>query len=356
MKNILTFVFVLLFAAVAIKPALSQDIHFSQYYYSPVTLNPALTAVNKNLQATFQYKQQWGTVKAFSTGGATFEFKFNQQKWEKRKNLTDSYTKKEMKGLAIGFNFFSDKAGNGSIRQTMVNLSLAYHILLTRVSTLSAGLVGGYTQLSINPEGLRWNNQYSLGNYSAIAPSGETFAGTSLSYNDFGAGVLYSYENPESGIMENDQKHVDVGFAVSHINQPQMSFYDSGSSNLYRKYTAHASALFGLPGTKFIIGGSFLFMSQNQQKELTPGFVMKYRLKEQSNYTGYKKSSSLGLGLYYRAKDSFIPYLILELDKYSIGMSYDINTSDLTTATTGRGGFEVSLRFNTRSSFLYQNK
>ncbi len=354
MKKNLQLIFVLLIAGFGIT-ANAQDIHFSQYYYSPVTLNPALTAVNKTIECTFQYKNQWQVVKGYSTGGATFEFKINQQKWKKRSNLTDFYKKKEMKGLALGFNVFADKAGNGSIRQTMASMSLAYHILITRTSTLSAGLNGSFTQMSINPDGLRWNNQYELGNYSAMTPSGEVFAGTNATYSDFGAGILYSFGDIDTYMSANDQKHFDIGFSVSHINQPSISFYDSGSGMLYRKYTLHASTIFGIKNSNFSIGGSFLYMYQNKLQEITPGLVMKYKLKEASNYTGYKKNSSLSIGGFYRAKDAMIPYIMLEMDKYSIGMSYDVNTSDLATTTTGRGGFEIMLRFNTRSAYVYQN-
>jgi type IX secretion system PorP/SprF family membrane protein len=354
MKNKLKYI---LFIAIAcqFKIVSAQDIHFSQYYYSPISLNPALTAVNKNIQATFQFKQQWGVVKGYSTEGASFEFKFNQEKWKKRENLTNIYKKKEMKGLAVGVSAFADNAGNSSIKQTIVNVSLAYHVLLSRTSTLSAGLLGGYNQLSINPEQLRWNNQYILGNYSAVTPSGEVFANHSVAYTDFGAGILYSYGDLDSYISSNDQKHFDLGFSVSHVNQPIISFYDSSDGKLFRKYTFHASSMTGIQNSNFVVGGNFLYMYQNKMQEITPGVLVKYRFNEGSNYTGYKKGASFTVGCYYRAKDSFIPYVMVEMDKYSLGMSYDVNTSELTKTTSGRGGFEISLRFNTRSAYVYQN-
>src|SRR5450631_700374 len=111
MKNKLTLLFIILFATLQINKSVAQDIHFSQYYFAPITLNPALTGVYKTIQATVQYKQQWAVVNGYSTGGVTLEFKLNQAKWDKKRNLTDMYKKKAMKGLALGFNVFSDKAG-----------------------------------------------------------------------------------------------------------------------------------------------------------------------------------------------------------------------------------------------------
>ena len=355
MKNKIALLFIILFAVLQMSKSYGQDIHFSQYYYAPITLNPALTAVYKTVQATIQYKQQWAVVNGYSTGGVTLEFKLNQAKWDKKRNLTDIYKKKAMKGLAIGFNVFSDKAGNGSIKQTQMNASLAYHVLLTRFSTLSAGLSAGYAQFSINPDDLRWNNQYSLGNYNSNTPSGETFSTKSLSYNDFGAGVLYSFGDGDTYLAANNQKHFNIGASVSHINEPSIAFYDSGDGKLYRKYTVHANTLIGIENTNFSVGGSFLFMDQNKMQEVTTGFLVKYKLKDPSNYTGTKKGTSMGIGVFVRARDAFIPYVMMEMDKFSIGLSYDVNTSGLTAATTGRGGVEVALRFNVGSSFVYQN-
>ena len=94
---------------------------------------------------------------------------------------------------------------------------------------------------------------------------------------------------------------------------------------------------------------------QGSQKEITFGTMIKYKLKEESKYTGVIKSTVLSLGCFYRNRDAVIPYFLMEMDKYTIGISYDTNISSLTAATTGRGGFEISLRFGTPSPFLYQN-
>ena len=76
-------------------------------------------------------------------------------------------------------------------------------------------------------------------------------------------------------------------------------------------------------------------------------------LKEDSRYTGYVKGSALAVGGYYRNKDAFVVAALFEMSNYAIGASYDINVSGLKTATTGRGGFEITLRFLNPSPFLY---
>lgn len=141
-------VFVLLIIAGNIA---AQDIHFSQYNFSPLTLNPAMTSVYKDLQATVNFKDQWRSVNAYRTANAVFEMKLNQKKWTKLARLTEQYKKKLVKGLAFGLNFFSDKAGDASLKTNTVNFSIAYHNLLNENNTLSAGIIGGIMQRSISP-------------------------------------------------------------------------------------------------------------------------------------------------------------------------------------------------------------
>ena len=54
-------------------------------------------------------------------------------------------------------------------------------------------------------------------------------------------------------------------------------------------------------------------------------------------------------GLLYRWDDAIIPVIQLELSKFTVGMSYDVNISKLAVASQARGGFELTLSYR---SFL----
>ena len=46
----------------------AQDVHFSQYYAAPLTLNPALTGlVNGVFRASFNYRNQWFNIPTLNT-------------------------------------------------------------------------------------------------------------------------------------------------------------------------------------------------------------------------------------------------------------------------------------------------
>ena len=334
----------------------SQDIHFSQYNFSPLTLNPALTSAYKDIQATLHYKDQWNSMNAYKTASATFEIKLGQPNWVKVDRLTGAFKQKLAKGLAFGLNAFSDKAGDGKMKQTQANLSIAYHARLNEHNTLSAGLMGGFGQRSIVPEGLRWNNQYASGSYDPTISSGENFSKQSFVYGDYNMGLLWSYGDASRYATANDQKHINAGISLGHLNSPGLSFVSTDAERLDWKWTAHANSLIGIKNSLYSVGPSILFMQQGPLREITFGALVKYKFKEESKYTGYVRGAAISAGCYYRNKDAVIPYLLLEVDAYSLGLSYDTNISGLKTATAGRGGFEITLRFNTPSSFLFQTK
>lgn len=350
------FLFVLQTANCLLPTAFAQDIHFSQYNFSPLTLNPALTAAYKDIQATLQYKDQWKSLNGFRTAAATFEIKLGQFNWIKLEKLTGTFKKKLAKGLAFGLNVFTDRAGDAKMQQTQGNFSVAYHALLDVHNTFSAGLMGGLSQRSISPDDLRFNNQYSAGSYDPNILSGENFSNQTFAYGDYALGLLYSYGDGSKYMTSNDQKHFNVGVSLSHISSPKQSFMSVMDEQLNWKYTAHVSSLLGIKNTNYSFGPSLLYMRQGALNELTFGAMVKYMLKDDSKYTGYVKGAAFSLGCYYRNKDAIIPYALMELGAYSIGLSYDTNVSGLSTVTSGRGGFEISLRFNSPSPFLYQTR
>jgi hypothetical protein len=82
------------------------------------------------------------------------------------------------------------------------------------------------------------------------------------------------------------------------------------------------------------------------------GSNFRYQLREESKYTGYVKGSAVSLGVFYRNKDAVISSFLFEFSHYAIGISYDSNISNLKTASQGRGGIEISLRFLNPNPFM----
>jgi hypothetical protein len=83
----------------------AQDIHFSQYYASPLTLNPALTGlINGDFRAVANYRGQWFSIPTTSAAAPynTYQGSFDASVF--RKKLKNS-------GLGLGAMFYADEAG-----------------------------------------------------------------------------------------------------------------------------------------------------------------------------------------------------------------------------------------------------
>lgn len=335
----------------------AQDSHFSQYECSPLTVNPALTGIDKKLQVVLHHKDQWRAMNGYRTDELSFEMRFDPSNWIKVKNRTEQFKKGEEKGFAFGINLFSDKAGDSNMKNISGHLSLAYHLRLNDDSRISAGIIGGIEQRSINPNGLRFNSQYgSNGIYDPSNSSGELYTVNKLTNGDFSAGLCYSYGVEDKYIATNNNKSFKIGAALDHIARPAQAYIVEQNPISYFKYTVHAQTLVGIPNTSYSIKASIFSMFEGKQNELTTGLFLKYQMKNASKYTGIKKEMAVSFGCYYRYNDALIPCLQYEMARAAIGISYDVNISSLRKATIGRGGIEATLRFFNPIPYLFQKK
>jgi hypothetical protein len=61
---------------------------------------------------------------------------------------------------------------------------------------------------------------------------------------------------------------------------------------------------------------------------------------------------SIGFGALYRFDDAIIPVVRLQMFKFAIGASYDVNISKLVVASAYRGGFELTLSYSDFLSYF----
>jgi hypothetical protein len=122
------------------------------------------------------------------------------------------------------------------------------------------------------------------------------------------------------------------------------------------KTVFHGNVLYGIKNTNLSLVPGYVVYLQGSNKEILFGSMFRYTTKESSKYTGYVKGSAIGWGLHYRNNDALVASFLLEMGQYALGISYDVNVSKLKTASSGRGGFEIALRFVNPNPFLYSSK
>lgn len=317
----------------------AQDIHFSQYRETPLLINPAQTALNKDIRIVLNYKDQWRSfVSPYKTFAFSGETKINS------KQNKNNY-------IGLGLQFYSDKAGDSKMRSTTGSINISGIITLNEKSKLGLGIMGGFGQRTIDYSSLQWESQYVGMAYNPNAPSGEQEGANSYTYPDVGAGIAWNLGKDQMYISANNGVHATLGISVFHFGLPQYSYYNQTSEKLNTKFIGHGNIEFGIQNTSLLIAPELFFVKQGTQQEIIVGSVFKYVLQEGSKYTGNKKSSAVSLGAVYRIGDAFVPSLMYEYSNYAIGISYDVNLSKLRTVSTLRGGFEISLRFVTPNPF-----
>lgn len=322
-------------------PAFSQDIHFSQLFQNPLSLNPALGgAFNGTFLGEVNYRNQWNGVangNGYTTTALTLEYHNMLKSWG------NGY-------LSPSLSVFEDQSGDAHLTQLEIAFNLASGIYLNDNSCISVGLQGGWDQNSIQLGGLEWDDQYINGIYNPNAPSYENYFGSSLSYADFSAGVAYHYGRGETNMSSNDALKFSAGAAIYHVNEPVISFYNyptslASGTELYMRYTFYGTMEIGVPNTNLQVLPALVYMQQGPAWEVDAGAKLRYVVNPESKYTGNHKGSAIDLGFYYRVNDAAIALVGYEWGNYALGLSYDFNTSALTTASHGAGGFEISFRY-----------
>ena len=322
----------------------AQDIHFSQFYVSQLITNPATAGALKEITATLNYRDQWRSVTSpYKTFAGSYDMRIFKDRW---RNVF----------LGWGLDVYNDAAGDGNMRTTQADLSFASHVRVSDHQIISAGVMGGFGQRSINYSALTWGAQYDGTILNSSLPSGEPGSSASFVYPDFGAGVLYQFSRDEGYTSANDKLQANVGFSVSHINQPKVSFYSRNSDILYMKYALHGNMFIGIRNSPLSIVPGFVFYLQGPSQEKTGGTMIRYAFKEESKYTSNVNGIALSVGAYYRWSDAIIVSSLLEIANYAVGVSYDVNVSQLRSSTKGFGGAEISLRFIRPSNFRFKNR
>jgi type IX secretion system PorP/SprF family membrane protein len=323
MKNLFKTIMTSLALVAAIATTHAQDLHFSQFFEAPLLRNPSLAGIfTGDIRVQGVYRDQWNSfTKAYRTGSLNAEVKL-------------PVTNNDF--ITTGIQTLFDKAGTVGLTTTQVLPAVNYHKSLSndKVEYLSLGFMGGLIHKSLDVTKMTTNNQYN-GGYNPTGTTGETFAVPNFSTWDASVGMSY---NTAFGM--NGANSLFVGAAYHHLNKPKNSFYRDATTQLNPKYVFSA-------GVKWMIDEYSYFTVQadhSQQgalKETIAGGMYSINPGQFVDDASYV----LSFGGYMRWKDAFIPVVKVDMRSLSVGLSYDVNVSPLSTASQSRGGFELSLSY-----------
>ena len=318
MKNLLAALSFLFITSGAIK---AQDPHFSQFFSSPLTLNPALTGkFDGTLRVSGNYRNQWPAFNnVYTTSTISVDFHLLKNK------LPDYDT------WGLGILALKDQAGGNVLTNNYLGISTSYHKALDEngFQQLGIGFQGTYGQKRLDISKLNYEDMLTPFGFTGVTQEIYQNDNLNISYLDLNAGLLYSSST-------NDQNNFYIGASMYHINRPRESF-KGGSWNVSPRTTLSAGGYFPLSDI-ITLHTSGIYQVQNKATETVIGGALAAALDVES-----ENPSNVYIGSWYRFNDAIIPYIGLEFAGLRIGATYDINTSSLKSGSQSRGGMEISL-------------
>ncbi|HMN32682.1 MAG: PorP/SprF family type IX secretion system membrane protein [Chitinophagaceae bacterium] len=313
-------VFILIVISVATKLT-AQDLHFSQYFNSPMLLNPANTGMlqDANWRAGINYRNQATTIPVpYNTFSIFSDFTLFQNKWDNA-------------WIGTGFAAWRDVAGNGDLALTKIQGNLAAHVLTGDYTNFSAGLGFAYNQRSVDFSKLTYDVQWDEFTFNKNVSNQENFTIQKTTFTDLNAGVNFSYYN-------NDNIFFKVSIAASHLTQPVETFY--GQSNKIGIRPIANAELVYKANDNIILSPSVYYTRQKKASELVGGTTLGINA---SGNTLSNLGNEIVIGFFYRNKDAVIGMAGYKWKRNQFLFSYDHTVSQLGVANKGLGAMEVSL-------------
>jgi type IX secretion system PorP/SprF family membrane protein len=294
----------------------AQDIHFTQFGYVPLAVNPAQTGL---FEGTYRvgglYRSQWqsSNIKGYQTPVVYADVPIaglRKQDW-----------------IGIGLNLYRDRAGISLLTNTDVGINVAYHLGMDKKQTtvLSFGVQAGFVQRNIDKSKLIFRDGLITGQSQDIP----LIDAQNKNYTDIGFGVNLRSKASKTTTY-------NVGLSVEHILSP--------------KYNLITSTIAKLPPRINLYGG--LNVDLNKKMSLSPALIV----RAQSGNTEImlqalagmkldpKKDITVKGGLGYRVGDAAQILLGMDYGDIRVGGAFDYTLSQVRNANS-QNGFEIAVGY-----------
>ena len=295
----------------------AQDIHFTQFSYVPVAVNPAQAGL---FEGTYRvgglYRSQWqlGTsVKGYQTPVVYADIPIaglRKQDW-----------------IGLGINLFRDRSGVAAITNTNVGLAGSYHMGLDKKQStvLSFGAQAGMTQRNIDKSKLIFQDGIISGQSKDLPQIDDQ----NKSYIDFNAGVNLRTSMSKTSI-------VNIGFSMEHTLTPKYNLNKATIAKLPRRFNLYGNMDIAL-NKKMNFYPALMIRSQSKNIEVMAQAVAGLKIDE-------KKDITVKGGLGYRIGDAAQILGGIQYGDIRAGIAYDFTLSQLRTSNI-QNGFEIAVGY-----------
>ena len=315
--------YLLIFAGIVLTcKTLAQDIHFTMFDMSPLTLNPAFIGdFSGTFRVTGNYRIQWPTIAKYQTPAFGIDAP-----------LFRGLGKNDW--ISLGLAAFQDKAGDEfGLKKTGGWIGGSYHLSLKKdgSSLLSLGVQSGGTARSLNG-----TPRFQDPTDPAFPGGGDENKKTST---DLNAGLLF-----RTALNKAKTSALNIGLALYHLSQPNASL-GSGGPGGPTGGSDQQKMLINAHGQMILPRGDLLTFIPGIVVHLSGGnFEAAAQLKGELLVNREKDFAVMG-GLGYRVGDAAFAILGARLKDLRVGLAYDFNISGATASTSGIGGYELGVSY-----------
>jgi type IX secretion system PorP/SprF family membrane protein len=311
--------FVAMLAAILATEVRAQDPVYSQFFASPLQLNPAFAGHALAPFIALNHRRQWpGLGPAYITTSASY----------------DQFSRKTNSG--IGISILTDDAGQGILKRNDVSATYAYRVQMTKNYYAKMGIEVGMIQHRLDWQKLVF--------YDMIDPETglTTMNGVPIASGEVAPDRLTTTVlDLSSGLLFYSQKSY-LGISAKHLNTPNTYFLrinDRLNNGLFTRWTVHSGYQITLKEAnrrrpESYLSPNVMFVKQGPAWQLNAGL--------------YASTFVLSAGAWYRVSsnaDAMIFYLGVKPGIFKVGYSFDFTVSSLGQNVTD-GTHEFSLVFN----------
>jgi type IX secretion system PorP/SprF family membrane protein len=209
----------------------AQDPSFSQFFSSPLNVNPALTArINSDWRVISNFRDQWiGPASPYATGTISYDAKVLQNK------IPNVHEEKNTLGL--GGMLMYDYAMDGIMKSVYASANMSYNIVLANgpaVHRLGIGFGATYGRRTVDFSRLTWEEQWvGYAGFNKNLPTGETALANMKGFVSANAGLVYS--------ITTEKSNLDIGAAGFHLNTPKQTYLQDDNQRLALRQVIHAN-------------------------------------------------------------------------------------------------------------------
>ncbi len=338
----------LLFSALLISVGTlsAQDIHYSLFNMSPLTLNPALTgAFSGSIRIGGIYRTQafaTDNVRGYSTPSVYIDSPvmrgFRKNDW-----------------IGVGGVLVSDNAGDLKLTTNIFAFSGAYHLALDKKgkTMLTLGIQGGNVGRSVNFDNARSGNTFGtdIGGEETDISADPVLSGNSggqqdpnsnkdkeKSFMDWGGGLMLRTQIDKGTSLE-------LGVSTGHVTTPDYAF---GGSSLSGGPTPTTE---GKERPFLTSAHGRLDMMMDDKWSIAPTFFWQNTAKANEialqAWAGYQLNPDLKLnfGLGYRISDAGKLLFGVDYKDLKVALAYDVTVSSQGKFNNGQGALELAANY-----------